>query len=455
MSVLFFHADYILPGDAAPIADGAVVVAGRGHEQPEGCILDVGRAAELAPRHAGADVRRVRGILLPGLINAHTHLELSALREKVGPPSTWREVEAGPSSGPEQPYGFEDRSAGPNEEIATKRRRSGLGFVPWVKNMLATRDVVLPEDDADAIDVAVREIVAFGTVAVGDVSNSLAAVPALARHEIGGSVFHEVLGFDREDVLRRVAGLPEAREKWLASWPLRDLAYAPAAHALYSTHPDAVRALLQSARSFRVRTSMHLAEFAGERRAIENDEGPVPEWLYAWTKHRPAYPNKPLFDYADELTALAQDVLLVHLTDAQPDELARIAAVKAPVVLCPRSNLYIEGRFPPFASIREAGIEAALGTDSLASSPSLDVLAEAKTLADRSPHVPCWELVKMATWNGARALGRTDLGRFAKGARPGVIHVEADVAGDPASYLLANLHHARHLLVPRMPSPLP
>jgi len=416
MNATLFHADHVFPGDAPPIVGGGVLVASRGHAQPEGTVLDVGQATELEARHATATVHRIRGILLPGLVNAHTHLELSALRDKIP---------------------------------------GGRGFVPWVQSLLATRDIVLPEDDTNAIDTAARELAAFGTVAVGDVTNSLAAVSALARHNIGGSVFHEVFGQDRDEVLGRVARLDEARQRKLPSWPSRDLAYAPAPHTLYMTHPDAIRALLKGARSLGARTSLHLAEHGAERRAVENDDGPVPEWLAALMGHAAEFPKKPLFDFANQLEAIAADVLLVHMTDARPDELQRVAAAKAPIVLCPRSNLHIEGRLPPFLSIREVGINAALGTDSLASCPSLDVLAEAKALAENFPSVPAWQLVSMATYNGARALGRGDLGRFAKGTRPGVIHVEADVTGDPASYLLGHLHLARRMLVPRMPSRLP
>jgi len=118
-------------------------------------------------------------------------------------------------------------------------------------------------------------------------------------------------------------------------------------------------------------------------------------------------------------------VLLVHLADATSKELETVARRSAPVVVCPRSNLFIETKLPPILAMREAGIEPALGTDSLASNLSLDVLAEARALKDRFPAISAAELLRMATWNGARALGRSDLGRIARGARPGLIHFDA------------------------------
>ena len=81
-------------------------------------------------------------------------------------------------------------------------------------------------------------------------------------------------------------------------------------------------------------------------------------------------------------------------------------------------------KLPPLLAVRAAGIEPALGTDSLASNASLDVLAEARALADRFPKVPRGSSLRMATWNGARALGRADLGASRRGSRPGLVAVE-------------------------------
>ena len=406
MSVRLFHADHVLPGDSASIRDGAVVV------DEDNVVLDVGPASDLVPIHAGATIERVRGVLLPGLVNAHTHVELSAMRGKV---------------------------------------LGGRGFVGWVDGLVTQRMEMSPHDDAEAIEAAVDELVRAGTVAVGEITNSLAAVRPLADRGIGGCIFHEVFGQDRAAVIRRVEGLRAELDERLPTWPSSDLTYAPAPHTLYTTHEDAVRALLESAKRHGTRTSLHLAEHAAERRAVEHGDGPVPEWLFTRTKQRASFPELPLFDYADRVGALSPEVLLVHLTEAKPEELARVAERGAPIVLCPRSNLFIEAKLPPLLSILEAGLEPALGTDSLASNVSLDVLAEAKALHERFPKVPALSLVQMATWNGARALGRADLGRFAKGTRPGVLAIEGAVApdADAAAFVLANLKSPRRLLATR------
>jgi len=401
------HADHVLLGDGPPLRDGAVVLAA------DGTIVDVGVAVEILPRHVGAELERVRGVVFPGLVNAHTHLELSGLRGMVP---------------------------------------GGKGFLPWVDALLARRMDASPEDSVASLDTAVDELCAFGTVAVGEVTNSLAAADRLARGKIEGSIFHEVFGIGPE-IVTRAGDLVNASRERSKTWS-PSLSYVPAAHTLHTTHPDAVRAIARHAKETGLRTSLHLAEHAAERRALEHGDGPVPDWLrgrvrgaadFVWPKQSP-------IAYADALGALGAHMLLVHLTDARGEELDRVARSGARVVLCPRSNLYIEGRLPPLLAMRSAGIDPALGTDSLASNASLDVLAEARAFADRFPTVPAAELVRMATYGGALALDRPALGRIARGARPGVVAVDIEVparnAADGAALLLQHVKAPRRWLAP-------
>lgn len=407
LAVRIVHADAVLPCDVDPIPDGAVVADAGGQ------ILDIGPASDLLPRHAGAAVERVRGALLPGLVNAHVHLELSALRGRVP---------------------------------------GGAGFVPWVEHMLAVRAELRPEQDADAIERAVDELVTFGTVAVGEVTNTLAAVRALARRGLVGCVFHEVFGVERVPLERRVATLQQAVHEQVGPWPSADLLYTPTAHTLYTTHPDVVRRMLRDAGSRGLRASVHMAEHAAERRFLLHGDGPIAAWYetrLGLPRGSVAHPAKSPIAFADELGALAPHVICVHLTDAQPGELAVVAERGSPVVFCPRSNLFIETKLPPLLAARAAGLRPALGTDSLASNTSLDVLAEARALADRFPSVPAAELVRMATWEGARALGRDDVGRIARGARPGLWTIEGDVGTDACAYVLRSVRSPRRWVLRR------
>ncbi len=393
------QSDWVLPGDREPFPNGEIVVG------EDGTIAHVGEAREVRGE-------RVHGIVMPGLVNAHTHIELSALRGRVP---------------------------------------GGGGFVAWVEKLIGARIELSPDEEHDAIETAVRDLRAFGTAAVGEVTNSLAAVNALAKEKIVGCIFHEVFGQDLEKLTERVRGLEDELHERVPAWS-GSFTYAPAPHTLYTLHLEVAKMILEECRARGRRTSLHFLEHAAERRAIECGDGPVPAWLAERSRIDPsklAWPKRAEIEVAREIGALSPDVILVHLTDARPAELAEIAKAKSPVVLCPRSNLFIEGKLPPLLAIREAGIEAALGTDSLASNASLDVLAEAKALRDRFPNVAAWELVKMATWNGARALGLKNHGRIAEGAHPELVAIDGDVPreADPregaAAWLLSNLKSPR------------
>jgi cytosine/adenosine deaminase-related metal-dependent hydrolase len=213
-----------------------------------------------------------------------------------------------------------------------------------------------------------------------------------------------------------------------------------------------VQRLAQEARERGARISIHLAEHAAERRYLEHGDGPVAQWYQSRLRIPPSPRSSPgaaSIALALELGVLAPNVLCVHLTDARPEELALVAERGAPVVLCPRSNLYIETRLPPLLAMRSAGIQMALGTDSLASNASLDVLAEARALSERFPTVPASDLIRMATWEGARALGRSDLGRICRGARPGLWLVAGAPGDDPCAFVLAKVREPRRWIARR------
>jgi cytosine/adenosine deaminase-related metal-dependent hydrolase len=391
MSFRVFHATGLVLGDGPSLRDGAVVVS------DDGTVQDVGRASDVLPRHFGLPVIRVDGVIFPGLVNAHTHLELSALATSAPP---------------------------------------GLGFSAWAKSMLGERMRISRETSLRATSDAVRELSRLGTVAVGDVGNGLSSAAFLAEHGIVGALFHEVFGSVRETAMSRVRAIEEeARE--VAAFE-QGLAWSPSPHTLHTTHPDAVRALLALARSRGTRSSLHLAEHGAEREALEHGRGAMVDFLEAMgvPKGAFAWPGKGPIAYADELGALAPDVLLVHLADANDHELERVARADAKVVVCPRSNMWIEGLVPRLGHMLAHGLRPALGTDSLASSPSLDVLEEARSLRECFPDVPTDVLLQMATWNGSEVLGISGMGRIVKGARPGLFAVCCDVSGHPSDALL-------------------
>jgi cytosine/adenosine deaminase-related metal-dependent hydrolase len=403
-------ATFVVIGDGvtAPIAGGAVVLDDASR------VVAVGPRAELERAYPGVRFEAQRAVLMPGLVNAHVHIELSAMRGQV---------------------------------------KGGRGFTPWVAEMLTVRERLAPEHDIEAIDRAVSELLGFGTAAVGEVTNTLAAVPYLGTTSITGRIFHEVFGSRRESAEGMLLRAKETRAA-LSGWP-DNLSYTLAPHTPYTLHPDVLKAVVGDARAAHQLTSLHLCEHPAERKLLLDGGGPFAAFLEERGMGGDWPP--PAIDpvrYAQALGALAPDVLCVHLTEASPEELRVVAAAGAKVVLCPRSNLHIEVKLPPLVAILDAGLQPALGTDSLASCPSLDVLEDARALAERFSSVPARTLIAMATSYGADALGFGDtLGTLAPGKAPGVLAFPhgASAPADPERFLLSRTTRERIVLAPPAP----
>lgn len=348
-------APWVVPIAAAPIRDGAVVLDNRG------VVTAVGRATHL--RTLG-EVREHQAVLLPGLVNAHAHLELSHLAGRVP---------------------------------------GGDGLAAWIRRLLALRDSEPGLNNLsqviDSARAAALAMAARGTVAVADVTN-------------GGQVAGLLLeaGLDVLVLDERIAprGLPA---------PSRPGAI-PTAHATYTCGVPSLRALAAAAGGRLA--SIHVEEDPAEAAYLLEGRGPLADLL----DERNARPEgtpcglRPVA-WLDALQLIGPGTLLVHLTCADDASLALAARLGATAVLCPRSNLHISDRLPPVARIRAAGLRVALGTDSLASSPSLDVLGEVATLAKAGAD-PAW-LLNAATLDGAHALGFRHLGALQPGLRPGLL----------------------------------
>jgi cytosine/adenosine deaminase-related metal-dependent hydrolase len=410
-----FSGSWLWTGDAdlPPIAAGAAVF-------DDACrVVAVGGAAELRAKYGAAVWQESRAVLMPGLVNAHTHLELSGLRGAVA---------------------------------------GGRGFVPWLDELLRVRAKRRPEEESEAIEQGVSELLGFGVVAVGEVCNGLKTVPALAGVPLVASVFHELLGRQRAAAEAALAAAQAERAAY-GPWPA-GIRYALAPHTPYTLHPTILQQVVMASahgeRASRWPTSLHLAEHAAERAFLTAGQGPFAEWIAQrgtsavdWSP-----PGCDSVRYVDRLGVLGPQLTLVHLTDARPDELAIVAERGCAVVLCPRSNLHIELKLPPLLDILRAGLRPGLGTDSLASNSSLDPLAEARALRQRFPTVPPLTLLAMATSWGADALGYGDqLGSLREGYSPGLLAFEHG-ASAPLDALAAErfvLEHeraVRRLLVP-------
>lgn len=380
MGVRVVAAPFVLAGPGAPpVADGAVALDGD-------VLVSVGPRAELEARFGAGE--RIDAVLLPALSNAHLHLELSHLAGRVP---------------------------------------GGRGLVPWIEALVAARMRGGPVEEAMANGA--RALVKAGVAAAGDVSNTLGSVRHLAREGIAGTVYHEVFGFSAARAADALRVAAEIRARADAPPPWISIAESP--HAVYSTHPETLARLLEAGPA-----SVHVAEDPGEREFCAAAAGPFAELVLRLGVEPGEL--RPLARSAVAAVAphLGARSLAVHAVDVDPDDLAALRSSGATVVVCPRSNQWIGGRLPDLPRLLDAGLPVAVGTDSLASSPSLGPMGELAVLRRAFPGIAPPRLLALA-WRGA-AVGAPSVGRLAPGSAPGVIAapLEGDRPADPVAWLL-------------------
>jgi len=363
-----------------------ILIDGRFQRSVSVAVADDGTVLELG----GAPGRAVRGILIPGLINAHTHLELSALAGQVP---------------------------------------AGLGLPVWVDVLLRLRAELTDQAAGAAIGRAVLSLIQAGTAGVAEVTNTGLAIGALEAARVQGVVHAEVLGIDPDQAqaaLDRVAGLGS-----------ESLAVRPSPHAPYSTSGALIQRAVAAPGPM---ATIHLDEDPAERTFLATGTGPWADFLDRLGRDRGDFvpPGCSPVSWLSRLGVLGPELALVHGTGFSEQDLDAVAAAGSTVVLCPRSNQHISGRLPPAADMVARGIPLAVGTDSLASCADLDLLRELAVLRQAFPSVDPLTWVLAATSGGARVLGRPDLGVIAAGAAPGLLLLDA-TTDDPAATLCSGL----------------
>jgi cytosine/adenosine deaminase-related metal-dependent hydrolase len=326
--------------------------------------------------------------ILPGLVNAHTHLELSYLRDQVPP-------------APE--------------------------FVMWIRGVMAARrqrpDARSPEI-LDGLAAGIAESIRCGTAVVGDISNTLVTFAPLSHSPLAGVVFYELIRFNAADP----HGFVEAAVNEIEALGSTERVRASlAAHAPYSVAPLVFRAIRTAVnRAPFAPCSVHLSESIEEVEFVKSASGPwrtLLEELGAWDpKWVP--PGCSPVQFLDRSGFLDANVIAVHGVQMSSADLHRLAARGCTLVTCPRSNGYTGAGAPPIAEFYRSGVRVAIGTDSLASCADLDMFAELATMRALAPHVSAAALVESATIQGARALGfDADYGTIEPGKRARLLAV--------------------------------
>ena len=347
MTMMAFRAARILtmnPADPV-IADGGILV-------DERRIVAIGEWKRIAGHGQVRDLGRAT--LVPGLMNAHAHLELSHLAGRIP---------------------------------------RGLGFSGWADRLFAAMRG--QQSGAQNVERAVASMRASGTCFVADVVGREAAVVRgiLDAYTLGGHLFREFSGRRRSPDLE--AGVCPG------SW-------SPSVHALYSTDSALARELKGWCSEKGLPFCLHLAEVPGENELFLGLEGDFAAFLRGRRILPKDFetPGLSAVAYAHDLGLLDGGTLAVHCVQAGREDVEILAASGASVCLCPRSNEYIGVGAPPASSLYAAGVPLCLGTDSLASVANLDLWEELRVLRALLPaDTPLTGLLEAVTVAPARALG--------------------------------------------------
>jgi aminodeoxyfutalosine deaminase len=300
--------------------------------------------------------------IIPGLVNPHTHLDLSGAKGLI------------PPTDPDH-------------------------FTDWLKGVIAYRKTRSPKQVQEEIRAGLAECMRFGMTLVGDIANEGNSWDSLAHSPLRAVVFREMLGLSkvRSDEAMNSAG------EWyrtIQDTPTCKRGFSP--HSPYS----ASRELINSVTASEWITAIHLAETPGELELIQKQSGPFVEFL----RELGAWDPSGLVPYIDRIlirSRINHFALFIHCNYLPIEQCRYIAGIHS-VVYCPRTHAAFGHPPHPFREFLARDVRVCLGTDSLASNPDLDILAEARFVHAKYPDFPGDQLLKMVTLSGAEALGWAD-----------------------------------------------
>lgn len=353
-----FRARYLLPMAGAPaIEDGALLIAG-------GRIVAVGQYSALC--HYDAEITDYGdAVILPPLVNAHCHLELSHFPRWVN------ECE---------------------ETVAP------VDFVSWIRRLIRVRRFVGDAAIPRSVTAGIQQLLASGTGAVGDILTSPDSLAPLLNSPLYGRIFFETLGLEEERFAPALAKALAAAAS--LEFRLRGGLSPHSTYTVSSSH-------LERAVSAGFPMAIHCAESPEESLFLREGRGPIADELYVaagWSLS-PHVPGLSPVAWLAAHGALNSQSLLIHGVQVDAADAQQIAVSGATVVLCPRSNARLGVGVAPVARYKASGVQLALGTDSLASNDSLSLWDELAFARSVYPEFSPGELLAIATRGGAKALG--------------------------------------------------
>jgi len=354
----FLTADYLFPLHIAPIKQGVLQISNFGE------VIKIYKNRSDVPQDK---LEIFEGVLCPGFVNAHCHLELSHLLGKA---------------------------------------EKGKGFLDFI-GAIQQRDNYTKIEKQIAIDKAEMQMIANGIVAVGDICNTTDTLFQKQKGNIQYYNFIETFGIHENKIDAVFMHAMDLRNEFRIAGQKATIV----PHAPYSVPPKLTEKIANTFDEKDELLTIHMQETKEENQLFENKEGAFFDWLEGINASITIWENRK------KSLAILQElgdkkVLLVHNTFAKKEELTANY-----YCTCPKANLYIENDLPDY-SIFDTD-KLCIGTDSLASNDSLSILEEVKIIQENS-NFDMNTLLKIACKNGAEALGFEQLGTFEKGKIPGV-----------------------------------
>lgn len=367
-------ADYIFPIASEPIKNGIISV------EEDGTILEVSGPSSIIP--STSDIH-YEGIICPGFINTHCHLELSHMRAQVS---------------------------------------EKAGMMQFIREILSKRASFSAQEIQNAIEEADAEMIKNGIVAVGDISNNKDTFLQKSKSPIAYHTFIEAFDFNPEKADETFSNALDL------GMQLKELSHSIVPHAPYTVSEKLFKLISEEAIKKNSIISIHNQESLAESELFISHSGQMFDAFSKMGMNMEAIPKTGVNSLRTTLPKLplSQKILLVHNTFTSREDLQWVKKILNPKsqnlfwCTCPNANMFIESKLPDYNIFIEENASVTIGTDSLASNWSLSILDEIKTITKHYPQIPLQTLLTWATKNGAEFLGMNQLGTLEKGKKPGL-----------------------------------
>ena len=382
---MILSAEIVLPISRPPVYNGAVLIRNEKIEE-----IDI--KERLLDKYKNEEYLDLKNsVLMPGLINLHTHLELTALKGSI---------------------------INKNNPLILSEKTD---LVSWILALIESKKKTSTNNLSLGIKNGIREAISTGTTTIVDLTTRNTIYPAsvfgksfYAIKEIGlrGFVLVEVLNFDSstadsywKDTYKIIEQMRKDED------PLTSIGIAP--HSIYSVSSMLLKIVRDYAIKEKMKMSMHVAESMEEKEFVSKNKGIIKDIYHKKFKlggkrDFKRYPSS--IEYIDKNGLLSKDLLAVHCVQLTDKDIKIIAEKNTPVVLCPRSNTFISVGIAPFDKLASMGITIGFGTDSLASNYSLNMWDEMRFAylfyrKTSRANIKAEDIIRCGTINGAKALG--------------------------------------------------